>query len=268
MPLSPLIQVMTRAAIKAGRGLMRDFGELGQLQVSRKGTANFVTAADVRTEQMLQRELGRARPDFGFLMEEGGALPGKDPTHWWIVDPLDGTHNFIHAVPYFCVAIALEKRIPGKPSDVLAGVVYDPVHNDLFWAEKGQGAFHNDRRLHVSGRAGFEEAMLVTGQPFLPEDLQRLGLSIADRMMRSGASVRNFGASALDLAHLAAGRYDGCWYTRLQPWDIAASLLLIAEAGGKVTDLDGNPATPHVSTLLASNGLLHPKLLPLTAKAA
>ena len=157
---SPLINVMSAAAIKAGKGLVRDFGEVDHLQVSRKGPANFVTQTDVRTEKLLQRELSKARPDFGFLLEEGGEIAGKDPTHRWIIDPLDGTSNFIHAIPYFCTSIGLEKREATGKSEIIAAVIFDPIHNELFTAEKGKGAFLNGRRLSVSSRQ-FDEAMIA-----------------------------------------------------------------------------------------------------------
>ncbi len=153
---------MSAAAIKAGKGLLRDFGEVDQLQVSRKGPANFVTKSDVRTEKLLRRELEKARPDYGFLLEEGGEIPGKDGIHRWIIDPLDGTSNFIHAIPYFCISIALEKRASDGSSEILAGVIFDPIHNDLFSAEKGKGAFCNNRKLAVSSASKLEDAMLVT----------------------------------------------------------------------------------------------------------
>jgi myo-inositol-1(or 4)-monophosphatase len=241
---------MTAAAIKAGKGLMRDFGEVDQLHISRKGASNFVTKADIRTEKLLQRELSAARPAFGFLMEESGEIKGKDESHRWIIDPLDGTSNFIHAVPYFCISIGLEKRYPGGGSEIIAGVIFDPIHNELFTAEKGKGAQVNNRKIAVSGRDNFEEAMLVTGSP-------REAFPVYEKVAKCGAAVRYCGASALDLAYLAAGRIDACWYYSIQPWDIAAGMLMVQEAGGVFINPDGTPANIYSSAIIASNPLLY-----------
>jgi len=246
---TPLLNVMTAAAIKAGKGLVRDFGEVDAQQVSRKSAANFVTKSDVRTEKLLQKELSAVRP-FGFLMEEGGEVKGKDNTHRWIIDPLDGTTNFIHAVPYFCISIGLEKIYPNGDSEIIAGVIFDPIHNELFTAEKGKGAQVNNRKLQVSNRENMEEAMLVAGSP-------RDALATFDAVSKSKATVRYFGAAALDLAYLAAGRIDACWYHNIQPWDIAAGMLMVQEAGGILTNIKGNPASIYSPDILASNLPLH-----------
>lgn len=268
MTQSPLINVMSAAAIKAGKGLMRDFGEADQLQVSKKGASNFVTQSDIRTEKLLQRELEKARPDFGFLMEESGEIAGKDASHRWIIDPLDGTSNFIHAIPYFCISIALEKLEANGHRHIIAGVIYDPIHNELFTAEQYKGAFVNNRRLAVSGRTQLEDAMLVTATPKLSfkndADTSALFASIA----QCGATLRCFGATALDLAHLAAGRIDACWYYSFQPWDVAAGLLMVQEAGGAVTDLAGQPGHSYSRTLLATNQQLLPPIQKILPKAA
>lgn len=257
---SALLNVMTAAAIKAGKGLMRDFGEVDQLQISRKGTANFVTKSDVRTEKLLHRELSAARPDFGFLLEEGGEIPGKDETHRFIIDPLDGTSNFIHAIPYFCISIGVEKRTP-QGSEIIAGVIYDPIHNDLFTAEQGKGAMLNNRRLSVSGRASLEDAMLVSGKP-------DMGASLFLKASKAGSTLRYFGATALDLANLAAGRIDACWYHTVKPWDIAAGILLVQEAGGLVSDLSGGKANAHSPNLLATSSQLALPVQKLLTQAA
>jgi myo-inositol-1(or 4)-monophosphatase len=254
---------MSAAVIKAGKGLLRDFGEVDQLQVSRKGTANFVTATDVRTEKLLQRELSAARPDFGFLLEEGGEVKGKSSEYRWIIDPLDGTSNFIHALPYFCTSVALEKRDANGNSEIVAGVTYDPIHNDLFMAEKGKGALVNNRKLVVSGRATIEDSMLVTGNPHASPKGSAHGFGILQNVAQAGATTRYLGATALDLAYLAAGKIDACWYYTIQPWDIAAGLLLLQEAGGSVTDLEGNAANSYTKMLLATNRQLHPQMLKL-----
>jgi len=260
---SPLLNVMTAAALKAGKGLLRDFGEVDHLQISRKGTANFVTASDVRTEKLLQKELKIARPDFGFLLEEGGEIAGKDGVHRWIIDPLDGTSNFIHAIPYFCISIALEKKHNDGSSEILAGVIYDPIHNELFTAEKGKGAHVNNRRLYGSGRETMDEAMLVAGSIKLPARATPQAVALYNGVSELGTSLRYFGAAALDLAQLAAGRVDSCWYYSIQPWDIAAGMLLAQEAGVIVTQLDGTPANAYSNNILAGNRFIHPQLRKL-----
>lgn len=247
---SPLINVMTAAAIKAGKGLMRDFGEVDQLHISRKGASNFVTKSDIRTEKLLHKELSIARPDFGFLMEESGEVKGKDTSHRWIIDPLDGTSNFIHAIPYFCISIGLERTHKNGDSEVIAGVIFDPIHNELFTTEKGKGAYVNNRKMQVSNREVIEESMMVSGSP-------RSAPVHADSIAKSGAIVRYFGASALDLAYLAAGRIDACWYYNIQPWDIAAGMLMVQEAGGIFSNIDGTSASIYSPSILASNRLLY-----------
>lgn len=247
---SPLLTIMTNAVFKAGKGLMRDFGEADNLHISRKSASNFVTQSDIRTEKLLQKELIAARPAFGFLLEEGGEVKGRDPSHRWIIDPLDGTTNFIHAIPYFCISVGLEKTYPNGDTEIIAGVIFDPIHNEMFTAEKGKGALVNNRKLNVSTRDNMETAMLVTGSP-------RDAMTSFDKVAKCGAAVRYFGASALDLAYLAAGRIDACWYHNIKPWDIAAASLLISEAGGILTALDGSPASIYSPAILASNRALH-----------
>ena len=268
MTHSAILHVMSEAAIKAGKGLIRDYGEIDQLQISKKGTSNFVTNADVRTEKLLQRELQKARPNFAFLLEEGGHIEGKDSNMRWIIDPLDGTSNFIHAVPYFCISIALEKISPNGGSEIIAGIIYDPIHNELFAAEKGMGATLNGRRIVVSQRAEMEDALLVLGNPKLSAKENKDTFRLLDTLLQSKATLRHFGATALDLAYIAAGRLDGCWYYSIQPWDIAAGLLLVQEAGGIVTTFDGQPINPHSGSLLATNRELSLPLRGLLAKAA
>lgn len=261
---SPLLTVMSNAAIKAGHGLLRDFGEVDQLQVSRKGVANFVTKSDVRTEKKLVAELKKAKPDYGFLLEEQGELPGKDKEFRWIIDPLDGTSNFIHAVPYFCISIGLERTIKPGVTDVVAGVIYDPIHNELFVAEKNKGAFLNDRRLAVSSRDQIEDAMLATGNPRFAVKESR-ALALLKNAFSAAGFVRYTGSSALDLAYVAAGRYDGCWFAGLKPWDCAAGLLLVREAGGLAVDANSQPATPYSQLLVAASQAIQPKLMKLLA---
>lgn len=269
---SPLINVMSAAVIKAAKGLQRDFGEVDKLQVSRKGTSNFVTKTDLRAEKNLMAELKKARPDYGFLAEESGETPGADASYRWIIDPLDGTSNFIHAIPYFCISIALERSDEKGNSDIVAAVTYDPINNELFHAERGHGAFLNNRRIVVSQRKTIDELMLVTGSPHHLPALGTEAFSLLRNMSTSGACVRYFGATALDLAHLAAGRVDGVWYGRMQPWDIAAGILLVREAGGMATDYASKPATIASSTLMASSAasysFMAKQVEPFAAKPA
>ncbi len=261
---SPLINVMSAAAIKAGKGVLRDFGEVDKLQISQKGTANFVTKADVRTEKLLIDELRKARPEYGFLAEESGEIQGKDITHRWIIDPIDGTHNFIHAISYFCIAIALEKR-SNNHQEVVAGVIYDPIHNELFQAEKGKGAFLNDRRMMVSRRTKPEESMVVTTNPRVADTAFAQAVKRIESVSSSNASLRCMGATALDLAYIAAGRFDAGWFPPQPAWDMAAGVLLVEEAGGMVSQPDGSPYTPYTGGLLASNRELHTSMVKLLA---
>ena len=252
---SALINVMVRAAEKAGRALVRDFGEVEQLQVSRKGPSDFVSNADLKAEKTLREELQKVRPDFGFLMEESGASTGKDDTTRWIVDPLDGTTNFLHGLPHWAISIAVEKA-----GEIVAGVVYEPVYDQLFWAEKGGGAFLNHQRLRVSARRKLEDALFATGIPFKGRPGHKKFLAEAEVVMTEVAGLRRFGAASLDLAYVAAGRYDGYWERGLQPWDVAAGVLLVTEAGGFVGEIGGGRNPVYGGTILAANSHLN---LPL-----
>src|ERR1700741_207387 len=231
---SALLKVMSDAARKAARGLNRDFGELAELQVAKKAPADFVSAADLKAEQTIFEALSKARPGYSFLGEERGLIEGTDKTHTWIVDPLDGTTNFLHAIPHFAINIALE-----RDGVVVAGVTYNPVSNELFWAEKGKGCYVNDHRLRVAARTRLDEAVLATGIPFLGHGQHGRFLKELHQVSQRVAGVRRFGAASLDLAWVAAGRLDGFWERDLSPWDLAAGLLMVAEAGGRVTDADG-----------------------------
>jgi len=254
---SPVINVMTAAALKAARRLKRDFGEVEQLQVSVKGPGDFVSTADLEAERMLKSELLRARPGYGILLEEEGATEGPDPHHRWIVDPLDGTTNFLHGIPHFAISIALE-----RDGEVVAGVVYEPTRDEMFWAEKGIGAYLNDRRLRVSARRQLGDAVIGTGIPFRGRGDHPSYLATLSRVMAATSGVRRFGAAALDLAYVAAGRYDGYWEFGLSPWDIAAGLLLVREAGGFISDLAGGQSMMTSGDVLVANSHLH---LPLAA---
>lgn len=259
---SALLQVMSNAARKAAKGLKRDFGEVEHLQVSRKGAADFVTKADLNAEQTLFEELSKARPGYGFLMEERGAVEGTDKSHTWIVDPLDGTTNFLHAIPQFAINIALERAAPDGSTSIVAAVTYNPITEELFWAERGKGAFLGaERRLRVAARRTLEDSVLATGIPFAGRPGHAQFLKDLHQLSQRVAGVRRFGSAALDLAYVAAGRFDGYWERGLKPWDVAAGLLLVAEAGGKVTGLDGADSALHTGDVLASNLDLHPLVL-------
>lgn len=224
------LNIMMKAARKAGRSLVKDFREVENLQVSSKGAGDFVSKADIAAEEILKEELMGARPTYGWLAEEGGEEAGKDPTRRWIVDPLDGTTNFLHGLPHWAVSIALEHK-----GEIVSGVVYDPAKDEMFYAEKGEGAWLNDsQRLRVSGRNRMIESIFATGVPFggrrdLPETLQDLA-----RIMPTCAGVRRWGSAALDMAYVAAGRYEGYWERNLHAWDVAAGIIIVKEAGGFV----------------------------------
>jgi myo-inositol-1(or 4)-monophosphatase len=260
---SAVINVMVRAADKAARGLKRDFGEVSALQVSRKGPADFVSTADLKAERVLREELQRVRPDYAFLMEESGASGNREAARRWIVDPLDGTTNFLHGLPHFAISIALEER-----GEIIASVVYDPVKDELFFAEKGAGAYLNDRRIRVSARNRLTESIFATGIPFKGRGGEAQFAAELDLFMRETAGVRRFGVASLDLAYVASGRFDGFWERRLPPWDIAAGLLLVREAGGYVTAIDGRPLTLDGGSILAANDALHRPLVAMLARAA
>ena len=262
-PPSALIKVMVDAARKAGRALARDFGEVAELQVSRKGAADYVSAADLKAEQTIFEELTRARPGYGFLGEERGMIDGTDKTHTWIVDPLDGTTNFLHAMPHFAINIALQRE-----GQIVAGVTYNPANSDLFWAERGRGAFLNDHRLRVAARTRFEEAVFATGIPFLGHGQHGRFLKELHQVSQRVSGVRRFGAAALDLAWVAAGRFDGFWERDLKPWDMAAGILLVTEAGGVVTDADGAADPLTSGSICAGNSSLQGQLLERLKAAA
>lgn len=259
--MSPNLTVMANAAQKASKRLLRDFAEVEQLQVSIKGPSDFVSQADIRAEQTLKEELNKARPGYAFLMEESGAS-GSDNWAWrWVVDPLDGTTNFLHGMPHWAISIGLERRLPDGGSEMAAGLIYSPTNDEMFWAEKGGGAFMNERRLRVSARREISEAVFATGIPFgAVSPLRRHAFSrTLASIMPHVAGVRRFGAAALDLAWVAAGRFDGYWELGIQSWDIAAGLILVREAGGYATDVEeGEPRD--TGNIVAGNPHLHAKL--------
>ncbi|WP_442580973.1 inositol monophosphatase family protein [Mesorhizobium sp. ASY16-5R] len=261
MARSALLNVMVQAAMKAGRSLSRDFGEVQNLQVSLKGPGDYVSQADRKAEDIVFAELSKARPGYGFLMEERGAIAGEDDQHRWIVDPLDGTTNFLHGLPIFAVSIALERQ-----GQLVAGVIYNPAMDELYTAERGGGAFLNDRRLRVAARAKLSDAVIGTGVPHLGLGHHGNYLVQLRNVMGETAGIRRLGAASLDLAYVAAGRLDGFWEDPLHPWDIAAGVLLIREAGGFVSDFDGGQGMFDNGSIVAGNEVMHKALLKTLKK--
>ncbi len=263
MARSALLNVMVQAAMKAGRGLARDFGEVQNLQVSRKGPADFVSNADLQAEKTIYEELKLARPDYGYLMEESGSQPGVDPQHRWIVDPLDGTTNFLHGIPFFAVSIALE-----RDGQVVAGVIYNPALDELYAAERGTGAFFNDRRMRVANRSEMSETVIGTGIPFMGHGDHVRHIREQHAIMGKVAGIRRSGAAALDLAFVAAGRFDGFWEHDLKAWDMAAGIILIREAGGFVSDLDDRQGMFDNGNIVAGNAKIHKELIRIINRAS
>jgi myo-inositol-1(or 4)-monophosphatase len=256
------LNIMIKAARKAGRSLVRDFGEVENLQVSTKGAGDFVSKADIKAEQLIREELVEARPNYGWLGEESTEVKGTDPTRRWIVDPLDGTTNFLHGLPHWAVSIALEHK-----GEIVAGVIYDPVKDEMFTAEKGTGAWMNDQRCRVSARRHMIEMLFATGLPFggrsdLPETLKDLG-----RILPACAGVRRMGSAALDLAYVAAGRVDGFWERRLHPWDMAAGLIIVKEAGGLAEGIVAGENPLQSGEVVATNGLVFDNFAKLVRNA-
>lgn len=259
---SATLNVMTAAARKAGRPLVRDFGELENLQISMKGPADFVTSADVRTERILIEELSKARPNYGFLGEEGGAVFGADKSHRFIIDPIDGTTNFMHGVPHFAISIGLERE-----GQLVAGVIYNPVTDDLYYAEKGHGAYHNNKRLRVAARKDLASCIVATGLPMMGRKGHEKALKEMAAIMATTAGVRRFGTASLDMVFVAEGRFDGFWELGIKPWDIAAGIVVVREAGGMVTDLEGGQDMLNAGSVLCANEYLQPQLLKLLKAA-
>ncbi len=257
--------VMQAAAQKVTRRLLRDFNEVEQLQVSIKGPSDFVSTADLRAEETIREELYKARPGYGFLMEESGAS-GSDNWSWrWVVDPIDGTTNFLHGIPHWAISIALERRLPDGGAELVCGMVYAPATDEMFWAERGVGAYLNTRRLRVSARREFRDAVFATGIPFAAVSARnRLAFArTLGTLMPQVAGIRRFGSAALDLAWVAAGRYDGFWELGLKPWDIAAGMLIVREAGGFVTNpagVDSYPLEGAPNDIVAGNQAMQRKL--------
>ncbi len=261
MARSALLNVMVQAAMKAGRSLSRDFGEVQNLQVSMKGPGDYVSQADRKAEDIIFAELSRAWPCYGFLMEERGAVSGDDDQHRWIVDPLDGTTNFLHGIPLFSVSVALERQC-----QIVAGVVYNPAMDELYTAERGGGAFVNDRRLRVAARTKLTDTVIGCGVPHLGRGHHGNFLIELRNVMGEVSGIRRMGSAALDLAYVAAGRMDGFWETGLSAWDIAAGILLIREAGGFVSDVGGGQTMLESGAVVAGNEAIHRALLKTVTK--
>ena len=253
---TPLMNVMTAAVLKAGRTLKRDFGEVAMLQVQRKGPGDFVSAADKRAEQILFEELSRVRPGYGFVMEEAGTVAGDDKSHTWHIDPLDGTTNFLHGIPQFAISVGLERN-----GEMVAGVVYNPAIDELYTAERGQGAFLNNQRLRVSGRIDILDSIIGCGIPTLSKDGHQRFLAELAVLMPKCSGIRRAGAAALDLAYVAAGRLDAYWERGLHSWDMAAGVVLIKEAGGFVTDPGGGDKFIEKREIIAGNEAIHAAVL-------
>jgi myo-inositol-1(or 4)-monophosphatase len=259
---SALINVMVKAARRAGRSLKRDLGEIEHLQVSLKGPANFVTKADKRAEEMLHDDLTKARPGYGFVGEEGGNRDGADKSHTWIVDPLDGTTNFLHGIPHFAISIGLQRE-----GVVIAGLIYNPANDDLFIAERGKGAFLNDARLRVAGRRQLNECVIACGLPHIGRGDHALSRDEMTELQPRVAGLRRFGSAALDMAYIAAGRFDGYWERNLQPWDLAAGTIIVREAGGIVSGLTGDDDALKTGHVVCGNEYVHAELVKILKAA-
>ncbi|MEY2910163.1 MAG: hypothetical protein RIT01_189 [Pseudomonadota bacterium] len=260
MPLlSANLNIMEKACKKASKLLIRDFGEVEKLQVSKKGPGDFVTNSDKRTEKIIINELSLARPDYSFLAEESGAS-GKSTEFKWIIDPIDGTTNFLHGVPYFAISIGLEKN-----KEIICGMIFNPITNEMFYAEKGKGAYLNNSRIRVSSRKNIDECVLLTGGPILSYKNKEIFFKEYESVSRKVAATRKFGSSALDLAYLASGRCDGVWERNLNYWDIAAGIIIVKEAGGTVTDFKGGDKYIEDRNLLATNSKIDKDLIALLA---
>jgi myo-inositol-1(or 4)-monophosphatase len=261
---TPLMNIMTAAALKAGRGLKRDLGEIENLQVSAKGPGDFVSLADKRSEKVLYEELSKARPGYGFVLEESGVVEGADKTHVWHIDPLDGTTNFLHGIPMVAISIALERE-----GQIVAGLVYNPADDSMYVTEKGQGAWGDNRRLRVAGRREMSQSLIGCGVPHLGKAREhpRFKAELA-QVMTAVVNIRRAGCAALDLAYVAAGRLDGFWERGLNSWDIAAGALLIREAGGYVTGCDGEENFLETGSICCGNETIQRQLLGLLEAAA
>ncbi|MGA7805664.1 inositol monophosphatase family protein [Bradyrhizobium sp.] len=255
---SALINVMVKAARHAGRNLKRDLGEIEHLQVSMKGPADFVSLADKRAEEMLYTDLTKARPGYGFIGEEGGSREGNDKSHTWIVDPLDGTTNFLHGIPQFAISIALQRE-----DTIIAGVIYNPANEELYLAERGKGAFLNDQRLRVAGRRKLSDCVVACGLPHIGRGDHDLSRREMTEIQTRVAGLRRFGAASLDMAFVAAGRLDGYWERNLKAWDMAAGQIIVREAGGIVSGIAGDDDALKTGNVICGNEHIHAELVKI-----
>lgn len=263
--ISTIIKIMQEAAQKAGRSLLRDFNEVENLQVSQKGPGDFVSAADHRAEEIILRELQKARPDYCIVAEESGNIKGTNEEFCWYIDPLDGTKNFLHSVPQFCISIGLEQTMPTGKKELVAGVIYVPISNEMYWAERNLGAFMNNKRLLVSARKQVGDLLLGTGGIGSRREGGEETKEAIRVLTETGANVRMLGCAALELAYVAAGKMDGLWHVTLKPWDMAAGIVLVREAKGLVSDISGGNNMLKSETILAANGNVHDDLRKIIA---
>ncbi len=258
---SPQINLITRACMKASRSLIRDFGEIENLQVSTKSPGDFVTSADKRTEKILIEELQKAHPEFGIISEEAGIINKSNLSNRWIIDPIDGTMNFLNGIPQFAISVAYEEN-----KEIKCGVIFNPVTNEMFCAEKGSGAFLNNSRIRVSKKKKLKDAIIVTGGPKQSSKIKDKIFSEYIALSNKVSNVRKFGSAALDMAYVSCGRFDGYWQRELNFWDIAAGIIILKEAGGYVDYFDEDNNSPLKKNILATNSIIHNELLELITK--
>ena len=258
---SPQINIITKACMKASRSLIRDFGEIENLQVSSKGPGDFVTSADKRTEKIIIEELQKAHPDYGIITEESGIINKANTNNRWIIDPIDGTTNFLNGIPQFAISIGYEEE-----NEIKCGVIFDPIKNEMFCAEKGNGAYLNNSRIRVSNKKKLKDALLVTGGPKQSSKIKEEIFSEFIKVSNNVISIRKFGSAALDVAYVACGRFDGYWQRELSYWDIAAGLVILKEAGGLVNFFEMDNKAPLKRNILASNSNIHDELNNLILK--
>ena len=255
---SPQINLIIKACMKASRALIRDFGEIEKLQVSTKGPGDFVTSADRRTEKILIEELQKAHPDYGIISEEAGLINKSNINNRWIVDPIDGTMNFMNGIPQFAISVGYEEE-----NEIKCGVIFNPIMNEMFCAEKGNGAFLNNSRIRVSNKKKIKDALIVTGGPKSMSKIKEKIFSEYINVSKNVSNVRKFGSAALDMAYVACGRFDGYWQRELNYWDIAAGIIILKEAGGFVDFFEQDDSSPLKRNILATNSNIHNELKEL-----
>ena len=258
---SPQINLITKACMKASRSLIRDFGEIENLQVSSKGPGDFVTSADKRTEKILIEELQKAHPEYGIITEETGIINKSNTKNRWIIDPIDGTFNFMNGIPQFAISIGYEEE-----NEIKCGVIFNPIMNEMFCAEKGNGAYLNNSRIRVSKKNKVKDALIVTGGPKGASEIKEKIFSEYINVSNNVANVRKLGSAALDVAYVACGRFDGYWQRELNYWDIAAGIIILKEAGGFVDFFEEDKNDPLKKNILASNSFIHEELRELITK--